>query len=91
MELQDGTYLKLSDTNLIKIETDQGYWVAEEETTIEDAYQGTIIGVWNDTETGKVWVDKSKYFDNLVNALFWARQFNQLAIWDNANSKEIRL
>jgi hypothetical protein len=91
MELQDGTYLKLSDTNLIKIETDQGYWVAEEETTIEDAYQGTIIGVWNDKETGKVWVDKSKYFDNQINALFWARQFNQLAIWDNANQKEIRL
>lgn len=91
MELQDGTYLKLSDTNLIKIETDQGYWVAEEETTIEDATNHRTIGVWNDTETGKVWVDKSWYFDDLETALFWANRWNQLAIWDNANSKEIRL
>jgi hypothetical protein len=91
MELQDGTYLKLSDNNLVKIETDKGYWVAEKETSLFDAYNGTIIGVWNDKDTGKLWVDKSRYFEDLETALFWAKLFDQLAIWDNANQKEIRL
>jgi len=91
MELQNGTYLKLSDTNLVKIETDQGYWVAEEETTIEDTTNHRTIGVWTDTDTGKVWVDTTWYFDNLDTALIFAERWQQLAIWDNANNKEIRL
>lgn len=91
MELQDGTYLKLSDTNLIKIETDKGYWVAEHETIIDATPNYKIIGVWNDTDTGKVWIDQSWYFEDLDTALFWAKRWNQLAIWDNANQKEIRL
>jgi hypothetical protein len=93
MELENGTYLVLSGdtTTLAKIETGRGYWVAESETTLDSILSGEIIGVWTDTDTGKVWLDKSRYFDNLDTALFWAKQWNQIAIWDNANQKEIRL
>ena len=93
MKLENGTYLVLSSdtTTLAKIETGRGYWVAELQTTLEDIQNGDIIGIWTDKDTDKTWLDKSRYFDNLDTALFWAKQWNQLAIWDNANSKEIRL
>lgn len=93
MKLDNGTYLVLSSdtTTLAKIETGRGYWVAELQTTLEDIQNGDIIGIWTDKDTDKVWLDKSRYFDNLDTALFWAIQWNQIAIWDNANNKEIRL
>jgi hypothetical protein len=93
MKLENGTYLVLSSdtTTLAKIETGRGYWVAELQTTLEDIQNGDIIGIWTDKDTDKTWLDKSRYFDNLDTALFWAKRWNQLAIWDNANSKEIRL
>lgn len=93
MKLESGTYLVLSGdtTTLAKIETGRGYWVAESETTLGDVQTNDVIGVWTDTDTGKVWVDKSRYFDNLDTALFWAKQWGQIAIWDNANGVEVRL
>ncbi len=93
MELENGTYLVLSSETitLAKLETKRGYWVAESETSLDNIQSGEIIGVWTDNDTGKVWLDKSRYFDKLDTALFWAKQWNQLAIWDNTYQKEIRL
>lgn len=93
MKLENGTYLVLSGETLTlsKIETGRGYWVAELQTALEDVQTNDIIGVWTDGDTDKVWLDKSRFFDNLETALFWAKQWSQIAIWDNANQKEIRL
>jgi hypothetical protein len=91
MELSNGTYLRLGNDNLVKIDTNQGYWVAYEQVELADTLSGELVGVWTDTDTGKVWVDRVQFFDKLEPALFIAEQFNQLAIWDNANQKEIRL
>ena len=51
---------------------------------------GELVGVWVD-DTGKVWVDRVWHYPELEEALEVARINNQLAIWDNANGKEIRL
>lgn len=90
-ELEDGTYLKLAKDNLVRIETTKGYWVAITEADLESVYTGHLVGVWTDTNTGKVWVDVVEYRESLGDAVELAKQHNQLAIWDNANSKEIRL
>lgn len=93
MEIENGTYLVLSGDSftLAKLETNRGYWVAESETSLDNILSGDVIGIWTDKDTDKTWLDKSRYFDKLDTALFWAKQWNQLAIWDNANGMEIRL
>ena len=90
-ELEDGTYLKLAKDNLVRIETTKGYWVAITEAYLECVYTGHLVGVWRDKDTGKVWVDVVEYRESLGDAVELARRNDQLAIWDNANGKEIRL
>ena len=91
--MENGTYLVLDGDKFItaRIETGRGYWVAETELDLADVKSGDVIGIWTDTDTGKVWVDRSRFFTELDTALFWAKQWNQLAIWDNANGVEVRL
>ena len=90
-ELQDGTYLKLSKDNLVKIETNQGYWVAITEADLDSVYTGHLVGVWTDTKTSRVWVDVVEYRESLGDAVELARANNQIAIWDNLNNREVRL
>lgn len=90
-ELQDGTYLKLSKDNLVRIETTKGYWVGITEADLDSVYTGHLVGVWNDKDTGKTWVDVVEYRENLGDAVVLAKEHNQIAIWDNSNQKEIRL
>lgn len=89
--MEDGTFLQL-DGELVKIQAKAGYWVAFEElTSLSDVQNGELVGVWTDTKTGKVFLDRVKHFSELTTALFIAKQFNQLAIWDNRNAQEIRV
>jgi hypothetical protein len=86
--MRDGTYLKTAGT-FQRIEAVDGYWVATAETTLETAEEGEIIGVWSDPETGKLWVDKTRFIQDLATATITAKAYDQIAIWDNANQTTI--
>lgn len=86
--MQSGTYLK-TNGNFIRLETRKGYWVAIEETTLETARDGEILGVWTDPETGKLWVDRTQFIGNRTTAITTAKAFDQIAIWDNRNQTTI--
>jgi hypothetical protein len=51
---------------------------------------GYFAGVWTDSESGDVYVDISRNVDDLYTALAIAAARKELAIWDVANSVEIR-
>lgn len=53
----------------------------------EDAH----LGIWYNTENGKTYLDTSYRFENLEDALEFAKANNQLAIFDLATFNEIRL
>lgn len=57
----------------------------------EDVKPGDTFGRWEDTETGRVFWDRVQVLDNIGDALVSAEAIGELAIWDVANSKEIRL
>lgn len=89
--MEDGTYLNISD-ELVRVQATKGYWVAYEQVaSIEDTKHGELVGVWTDTKTGRVFVDRVWHYPELTEALEVARINNQLAIWDNANGVEVRL
>jgi len=48
-------------------------------------------GVWTDSEDGKVYFDAVSHFRTLQASLFVGRQRGEIAIWDIANGKEIRV
>ena len=52
---------------------------------------GMVVGVWTDSESGKVWLDKTRLVRNLTKARMYATLWNQIAIWDNANRKEVTI
>jgi sarcosine oxidase delta subunit len=87
----DGIYLRLSQHNFLKLETNQGYWVATKYVALRDTPNGKIVRAWTDTETGRQWIEPVRYLDDKETALALAKRHHQLAIWDNANQKEIRL
>lgn len=89
--MKDGTYLVGTDRSLTKLEKTTGYWVAIQETSLEEAEPNTNIGVWTDPETKRVWVDQSVWVGNLITALILGRTFDQLAIWDCANNEAIEV
>jgi hypothetical protein len=86
--MKDGTYKKTVD-GFVEAESNFGYWVASAETTPEDLSLGDYLGVWTDPETGKTWYDKTHFIEDLGTALILAREWKQLAIWDNRNNKAI--
>jgi hypothetical protein len=47
--------------------------------------------VWTDEATGKVWLDKTRLVRNLTKATMYATLWQQIAIWDNANQREVRV
>lgn len=85
----------------------RGYWVGGKVPSLvfEDRYQvdpGEIAwwvgsngspwyGVWVDQETGKIYLDVVTHMGIESLALELARARNELAIWDIANGKEVRV
>jgi hypothetical protein len=90
MKLEDGTYL-YQNGRMIPIQVSDGYWVAERELSPSELQSGMVVGVWTDTATGKVWLDKTRLHRSLTKATMYATLYNQIAIWDNSKQEEIRI
>jgi len=88
--MENGTYQK-TETGMKPITATAGYWVAVEETTLDEVEAGETVGVWTDPETNKVWVDKVIRLSDLTKALALGKMFEQKAIYDVANKKEIEV
>lgn len=88
-KVTNGTYQKTKD-GLEPIIAKSGYWVAVEETTLDQVEIGETVGIWTD-ENGKVWVDKVIRLSDLTNALMLGKMFKQEAIYDLTNKKEIQV
>ena len=88
--MQDGTYLYRNGT-LTPITVTDGYWVAEREITRAELQDGMVVGLWTDSQTGQVYLDKTRLVRNLTKATMYATLWQQLAIWDNAKQEEIRI
>jgi hypothetical protein len=87
--METGTYQK-TDDGYSPIVATAGYWVAVEETTLDDVEVGETVGIWTD-ETEKVWVDKVVRLSDLTKALMLGKMFEQKAIYDVVNKKEIEV
>lgn len=48
-------------------------------------------GVWTDRETGKVYIDAVDHYREAEYALRIAAERNEIAVWDIANARELRL
>lgn len=48
-------------------------------------------GVWTDSESGVVYIDGVDHYESLEEALAYAVDRGEIAIWDIANTDEIRL
>ena len=88
--MNDGTYL-YQNGQFYPVNMKDGYWVAERELDKSELESGMVVGVWTDSETGKVYLDKTRLVRNLTKATMYATLWNQIAIWDNANMEEIRI
>jgi hypothetical protein len=89
-QLADGTYL-YQDGKFLPITMTDGYWVAEKVIHRTELVSGMVVGVWTDSETGTVWFDKTRLVRNLPRATALATLWQQIAIWDNANQREVRI
>ena len=93
-KLADGTYVQ-TRTGVQDASTlfqGRGYIVAVRPFVEGDALEiGDLIGSWTDTETGKVYLDHVEHYWDERIALNLAAVRGEIAIWDVANSKEIRL
>ena len=87
--MENGTYQK-NKTGFSPIFASSGYWVAVEETTLEEIEVGETVGVWKD-EDNKVWVDKVIRLSDLTKARMLGKLFEQKAIYDIINKKEIEV
>jgi hypothetical protein len=94
--MKDGTYLIQPDGQVIDYAErwSYGYIVGVQDLS----YLGGsafitpgLVGVWTDTDDGRVYVDRVKHVDALSDALDLAREHGELAIWDLREEKEIRL
>jgi hypothetical protein len=90
MELENGTYLKLGANEVVRIETNQGYWVATKEVSFGSLNSLAVFGVWVD-DTGKRWLDLVSYIEDLDTAKAMGNRYGQLAIYDNKNKETIDL
>lgn len=90
MTLPDGTYLYQNGT-FTPIQMEDGYWVAEHALFPSELQSGMVVGSWTDTETGRVYFDKVRLVRNLTKATMYATLWKQIAIWDNANKREVRI
>jgi hypothetical protein len=90
LKIPDGTYLYQNGA-FTPIQMADGYWVAERELSPSELQSGMVVGVWTDEATGKVWLDKTRLVRNLTKATMYATLWQQIAIWDNANQREVRI
>ena len=88
--MENGTYQK-TKTGLSPIHATAGYWVAVEETTLDEVEVGETVGVWTDPETNKLWIDRVVRLNDLTKALALGKMFTQEAIYDVINKTEIRI
>jgi len=77
-----------SGTDIDKIHTLIGEWI---ERTPILTVDGTYIGAWLDTMSGKVWLDATRVWPNCTEAKRDARSRKELAIYDLAKGEEIRI
>ena len=82
-----------------------GYWVADDTGVavhgklterglidalyLMDIQSGEIVGLWENE--GLTYVDRSYHFEDIDEATEAAKVFDQIAIWDCANSEDIRV
>ena len=66
-----------------------GYMMAHTKTLQND--QNSHVGVWYNTEDGRTYLDTSYRFTDFDEAMAFARQNHQLAIFDLGQCEEIRL
>lgn len=59
--------------------------------TLSLAYTNINVGWWLDDETKLLYIDISTSFDNIKDAIEFAKETKQIAIWDNLELKEIRV
>ena len=50
-----------------------------------------LVGVWKDSQAGRVYVDRVRHIDTLSEALTLAKDLGELAIWDLRDKVEIRV
>lgn len=86
--LANGTYLKTGET-FIRLETQDGYWVAINEISLDSVRDGEIVGIWTDPDTGKIWVDETRFILDREQAITTAKAYDQIAIWDNSRQTTI--
>lgn len=53
--------------------------------------KGAYLGTWKDSDTGLIWLDVSSHIKNKKEAVQIAKERKEIAIWDCANEKEIRI
>ena len=90
MNIPDGTYL-YQNGGFTPVTMADGYWVAERALDRAELVSGMVVGVWTDSKTGQVYLDKTRLVRNLTKATMYATLWQQLAIWDNAKQEEIRI
>ena len=60
-------------------------------TIINNIPNKAILGGWRDKDTDTYYIEVNKVFNSLNLALNKAKQYNQKAIWDISNNKEIEV
>jgi hypothetical protein len=88
----DGTYTLNSEGVVETVPMDRGYVVARGPLTHETEVRPTdYFGRWEDTADGRIYWDLVEIHYSLQEALTAARSRSEKAIWDAANSQEIRV
>lgn len=64
-------------------------WLAEHKFTLNTP--GYYAGIWKDSETGLTYVDICRNVTDLYTALAIAENRGEIAIWDVASAKEVRV
>lgn len=58
---------------------------------LAESTDAEYVGWWADEETGKVWVDGTDWYSTEVRAAGIGRQRHEIAVYDIANERELRL
>ena len=88
--LADGTY-RITEAHSVPVLVfrDTGYWVGTEAVqALSDVPEDGFLGVWTDPAETRYY-DLVRHIEDLDEALAVASYYDQQAIWDIANNKEI--
>lgn len=91
---QDGTYTLAEDGSIrdALAGVASGFVVATGAVAMEsDVVPGSTFGRWEDSATGVVYWDHVKVYTDRAEAMDAGIRAGEIAIWDVANSQEIRL